>query len=147
MFLSAIQEALSSLSLTRSHNFFLVIGICMQLCTVVQIPALCLSRVNTSLSHQWYQIQQAFDVIKFHRVSNFEFLHVVSIHTSFIFAVTLLCPCHSSYLDLSAWFSNTEPPVNDDTHFPLWFLQPHSWSSLNQNMAMQSTPPQEFSDT
>ena len=96
----------------------------------MHIPALCLSCVNTFLSHWWYQIQRAFDVIKFHRLFNLEFLHVFSIHTSFIFAVTLLCPCHSSNLDLFACVSNTEPPVNDDTHFPLWFLQPHSWSSL-----------------
>ena len=88
-----------------------------RLYTIMHTSALCLSYVNTSLSHWWYQIRQAFDIIKFHGLFNFEFLHVFSIHTSFIFAVTLVYPCHSSCLDLFACASNTEPPVNDNT-FP-----------------------------
>lgn len=53
--------------------------------------------------------------------------YVFSIRISFIFAVTLLHPCHSSHLDVFAYVSHTEPSVNDDTLFPFWFLQLLSW--------------------
>lgn len=67
------------------------------------------------LSHWWYQIQQAFDIIKCHRLFNLEFLHAFSIHTSFICGVTLRCPCHSLHLDLFACFSNAEMSLMIDT--------------------------------
>lgn len=56
----------------------------------MHFPTLCLSHVNIFLSHWLYQIQQALDVIKFHRLFNLEFLQFFFIHTSIIFGVTIL---------------------------------------------------------
>ena len=89
-----------------------------------------------------YQIQQAFDVIKFHRLSALNF-YVFSLRISFIFAVTLLHPSHSSfwmYLPMFQILSLLSMMIHI-SHSDFY-----NFSHDTKN-TMQHTLPQEFPDT
>lgn len=91
------------------------------------------------LSHWLYQVQQASDVIKF----NVEFLHFFYSDFNYFWCHSSN-PCHSSQLYICLFFKYWAFCQWWYT-FLILILQPHSWSSLEQQQQkVLSTPLTDF---